>query len=200
MCKKWFDSVSKYCAVQENDEIDGKRNNVKCKYCNIDQFSMNKDVASTHGVCVENDLLSYYTSALLIPNCISLTWDNTNSVYTCNKCNAGYYLLDYNGNANDKKKCYSFKECTDLYDVANTIYPYAIEQFKGDPAATYTINFATNMRNTCLVKTANTYDSIESGSKCKIRSSSSQPGLTGGNAFKYYCHECPSDKPLSILL
>lgn len=94
MCKKWFNSINKYC-IEENDEVDGKRNNVKCKYCDIDNFiSINKDVATTHGVCVETDLLNYYTSSTIISNCMQLSWDNTNSNYTCTKCNPGYFLHD----------------------------------------------------------------------------------------------------------
>lgn len=34
-CRKWFDSISKYC-VQETDVEDGLRVKIECKYCNID--------------------------------------------------------------------------------------------------------------------------------------------------------------------
>lgn len=43
---------------------DGLRVKVECKYCNIDSFfTMNKKVDQVHGVCVENDLLAYYSAS-----------------------------------------------------------------------------------------------------------------------------------------
>lgn len=157
---------------------------------------------------MENDLLNYYSSSVLIPNCLSLTWDTNNNVFTCNKCNLNYYLhLNINNNAdtNNNKKCYSYSDCLALYDSVNNIYPYAVMKYKGAPVATTnTFSLASNNIDTCVIKTSNaaldTNTTLTASKKCKVSPSTNYQSFQSlqFNLF-YNCVYCPDNKPIKVV-
>lgn len=61
-------------------------------------MTLNDDIATNNGVCLESDLLKYYSSTKMIDNCIIYNYSNDN--FTCNKCAENYYLY-YTGTASE---------------------------------------------------------------------------------------------------
>lgn len=68
---------------------------------------MNKNISSTLGVCVENDLLKYYSESLTVSNCSSYSWDDSSKSLTCKKCLNGFFLFEKKDAADNK----SLKQC-----------------------------------------------------------------------------------------
>lgn len=198
-CKKWFQSISQSC-IQADEVVDGLRTKIQCKYCDITgENVLNKNVDSVHGVCVEDDLLKYYSSSLTIPNCVSYSWDNTNKELKCQKCADQYFLFEAT-NYNDStsyKKCLTWSECTDKN--SQTVFAYAIQNWLGTVVPTSDdITFGDYfMTDMCKAYSGSQNFLPSEKYKCLIQPAYNVT-LMGNttNNIAYKCAECPADKPI----